>query len=115
MTNSFPHAKIIHRISFASYETKGHLLNAKNEQLFPKLLSLIFCSFISDVIDEMFQLKENQKRLQIELSNKRGQIDNLSSQMASLARYHNGLQSKNNELNESIHRISQCINHLKAV
>ena len=51
----------------------------------------------------------------MELTNKRVQIDSLSSQMSSLARHHKNLLSKNNELSESIQRISQNIDQLKAV
>ena len=69
----------------------------------------------SDVLEEIGILRECHKRYQMELTNKRVQIDSLSSQMSSLARHHKNLLSKNNELSESIQRISQNIDQLKAV
>ena len=69
----------------------------------------------SDVLEEIGLLRESHKRNQMELTNKRVQIDSLSSRMSSLARHHKNLLSKNNELSESIQRISQNIDQLKAV
>ena len=63
----------------------------------------------------MVQLKENQKKYEMELSNKRGQIDSLSAQMSALARHQKSLQSKSNDIMEAMSRISDCINQLKAV
>ena len=69
----------------------------------------------SDVLEEIGLLRESHKRYQMESTNKRVQIDSLSSRMSSLDRHHKNLLSKNNELSESIQRISQNIDQLKAV
>ena len=62
---------------------------------------------------EMANLKETQAKQQEEMSQKRAHIDQLSTQMASLASLHQELRAKNNRLCDSARILAQSLSKLK--
>ena len=57
----------------------------------------------------MGQLRDLQTKLQLDISTKRSLIDNLSSQMASLARYQTEQRTKYKEREDSMNRLSDSL------
>ena len=62
---------------------------------------------------EMANLKETHAKQQEEMSQKRAHIDQLSTQMASLASLHQELRAKNNRLCDSARILAQSLSKLK--
>jgi chromosome segregation ATPase len=70
------------------------------------------CFLFVDVTDQLCQLRDLQTKLQGDISTKRSVIDNLSSQMATLARYQAEKRSKNKETEEAITKLSENLARL---
>jgi len=68
--------------------------------------------YSQDVTDQLCQLRDLQTKLQGDISTKRTVIDNLSSQMATLARYQAEKRSKNKEMEEVITKLSENLARL---